>query len=102
MGGDQCHLSLSLTALYISSNNHHRGHHLAHRFPVQDSQTPSGNKASLTPSVQQSHPQLHSQGRRKRRYRRRGAEGEKIPKASQSQIERAGRKREREREVAGG
>lgn len=42
-------LPLSLTALYISSNNHHRGHHRAHRFPVQDSQTPQGNKASLTP-----------------------------------------------------
>ena len=70
MGGDQCSVSLSLSlslspvALYISSNNHHRGQHLAHRFPVQDSQTPPGQekKAPLTPSVQ--HPQLHTQGGR--------------------------------------
>ena len=43
MGGDQCRLSLA--ALCISSNNPRRVHHLAHRFPVQDSQTPSGKKS---------------------------------------------------------
>lgn len=94
-------LSLSLTALYISSNNHHRGRHLAHRFPVQDFQKPPGYKKrlSLRAMVTSTTSQTRQGGG--------GREGKELRRGKNTtgKIERAGRQGESEgekrREVGG-
>lgn len=102
VGRDQCRLSLALTALYISSNNHHRGHHLAHRFPVQDFQKPPGYKKrlSLRAMVTSTTSQTRQGGGG-------GREGKELRRGKNTtgKIERAGRQGESEgkkrREVGG-
>lgn len=101
VGRDQCRLSLALTALYISSNNHHRGRHLAHRFPVQDFQKPPGYKKrlSLRAMVTSTTSQTRQGGG--------GREGKELRRGKNTtgKIERAGRQGESEgkkrREVGG-
>jgi len=49
VGGDQCCLSHSLAALYISSNKHHRGHHLS---PISYAGLPdTSRQQSFSPSI---------------------------------------------------